>query len=497
MRALSPLRLRRLLAVAKTRPVARVLLGLVAAFVCGVALGVGVAAMFAPERAGPAARVAGVAGQGAGKQTDSEQPYAVEVKVRKEGQEGERTAMPPAVGSDEKAAQGAVPAASSVSAEAPGGTIATKPAASPQSEAAAADLSGALPPPATAAGRPAAATPPVAAAPLVETPGPAAEALVPQIEALAPPIEAPGTVGGVPLLQNPADADNQLALGAPGLNGGVLPEAAERSPAPGAAAPPSPRPAQKDLTLAMLPMPGDAAWIRNAVKLPAAPRDVAVAIIIDDMGIDQKRSKLVIGLPAPLTLSFIPYGYHLKELVAAARAAGHEIMLHLPMEPMDPDADPGPNALRTTVSIEENQRRIEWALTRFDGFVGLNNHMGSKFTAWKPGMELVMREVQARGLLFVDSFTNNESVGYTLARQHKLPTTSRDVFIDHDITRAAIEHSLKELERIARRRGYAVGIAHPHDLSREMLKVWIKEAKSRGVDFVPISHIVQRAMKTG
>jgi polysaccharide deacetylase 2 family uncharacterized protein YibQ len=215
------------------------------------------------------------------------------------------------------------------------------------------------------------------------------------------------------------------------------------------------------------------------------------------MGIDQKRSKLAIELPAPLTLSFIPYGYHLKELVAAARAAGHEVMLHLPMEPMDPEADPGPHALRTTVSLEENRRRLEWALSRFDGFVGLNNHMGSKFTSWKAGMELVMQEVQAKGLLFVDSFTSNESVGYALARQHKLPCASRDVFIDHDISRPAIEHSLKELERIARKRGYAVGIAHPHDLSREILKTWIKEAKSRGVDFVPISYIAQRGMKTG
>jgi polysaccharide deacetylase 2 family uncharacterized protein YibQ len=275
--------------------------------------------------------------------------------------------------------------------------------------------------------------------------------------------------------------------------------AGDEAPTPDATVALPPRPSAKNLQLAALPMPqrGDAAWLRNAVTLPHPPGDVAIAIIIDDMGIDQKRSRLAIGLPAPLTLSFIPYGYHLPELVAAARAAGHEVMLHMPMEPLDAEADPGPNALRTSVPIEENQRRLLWAFSRIDGIVGLNNHMGSKFTAWQPGMEMVMREVEARGLLFVDSFTNNASVGLHLARDRRLPAAARDVFIDHDITRVAIDHSLQELEKVARRRGFAVGIAHPHDLTRDALATWIAQAKTRGVDFVPISHIVQRAMKSG
>jgi hypothetical protein len=265
--------------------------------------------------------------------------------------------------------------------------------------------------------------------------------------------------------------------------------------APDITLPPRPRP--KNLQLAALPMPRADAWIRNAVAMPDVPRDVMIAIIVDDMGIDQKRSKGIIGLPAPLTLSYIPYGYHLRELIAASRAAGHEVMLHMPMEPLDNNVDPGPNALRTTASVEENRSRLLWALSRVEGIVGLNNHMGSKFTTWRDGMAMVIREVQERGMLFVDSFTNNESVGYLLARERRLPSAARDVFIDHDISRDAIEKSLRELERVARRRGYAVGIAHPHDLTREALRRWMREAETRGVDFVPISQIVRRRMKTG
>ena len=118
----------------------------------------------------------------------------------------------------------------------------------------------------------------------------------------------------------------------------------------------------------------------HPVVLKVKSGDNVVTSTLDDMGIDQKRSRLAISLPAPLTLSFIPYGYHLPELVAAARAAGHEVMLHMPMEPLDAEADPGPNALRTSVSIEENQRRLLWAFSRIDGVelnvLGLNFGLG-------------------------------------------------------------------------------------------------------------------------
>jgi hypothetical protein len=76
-----------------------------------------------------------------------------------------------------------------------------------------------------------------------------------------------------------------------------------------------------------------------------------------------------------------------------------------------------------------------------------------------------------------------------------MPTAARDVFIDHDISRIAISRSLAKLERIARRRGFAVGIAHPHDLSREGLRKWMVEARARGVDFVPISHVIRERRK--
>ena len=489
----SPAQWRRAVVLLRIQPVGRIATALVAAFACGIVLGVGVAAVITPQRA---AVVAGALDRPGKDKISDAVPYAVAVRVREEGRV--RSAGP----------AGNLPAPETAHAGAPPLTL--PPMIAPPAETAPAEAAAAVLPARPAASAAAAARPtqPSLKIPHVQVPLPAAP---PPGDVAA---EAGQAVPGEYPATRPAPPPQAGANGA--VQDGVE-TVAEAGPAPPTLQPPMPqsgalqpaaqqlalgppvppRPAPKNLDLAALPMPRDPAWVRNAVKVPEGLRNAVVAIIVDDMGIDQKRSRLAIGLPAPLTLSFIPYGYHLQELAAAARAAGHEVMLHMPMEPLDTEADPGPNALRTSVSIEENRNRLIWALGRIDGIVGLNNHMGSKFTAWQPGMEMVVREAQARGLLFVDSITNNESVGYRLAHGRKLPAASRDVFIDHDITTVAIVHSLQELERVARRKGYAVGIAHPHDLTRELLKRWIVEAKARGIDFVPISYIAQRAMKTG
>ena len=519
LRPLPAGRWRQAVVLLKTQPVGKITLALAAAFACGVVLGVGVAAFVAPRHADALRTIAAAGAQGAAAQKKAAEraAYAVPVRVREEGTKPaapaaveplqsapgpvapQNTATPPAASAQADAAAPAMPTPTPSAApetapvqaenEAPArvqvplASVVAAPAPVPLPK----DV--AVAEPASAAEAPRLAAPPPVDA-IAAVPAPIADALsvahtdtAPITNSAARPVPA---VGQQIALMPPSLRDPEVH--SPG-------EGAQTPDRPVMQQPPSGTPSPE---LAALPVPrGDAAWIRNAVKLPDVPRSVAIAIIIDDMGIDQKRSKLALELPAPLTFSFIPYGYHLHDLVAAARAAGQEVMLHVPMEPLDPEVDPGPNALRTTVSVEENRRRLLWDFSRLEGFVGLNNHMGSKFTAWKPGMEMVMKEVRAHGLLFVNSFTSNNSVGLHLARAHRLPSAARDIFIDHDITTAAIEHSLKELEQLARRRGFAVGIAHPHDLSREILARWIPEAKARGVSFVPISYIVRREMKSG
>ena len=123
------------------------------------------------------------------------------------------------------------------------------------------------------------------------------------------------------------------------------------------------------------------AWLRFAVPTPLAGNRPLVAIVLDDLGLDRARTAEATRLRGPLTMSFMTYAGDLGEQTEAARRAGHELFLHVPMEAVDRHADPGPRGLLTALSREENLARLRWGLGRVAGFVGINNHMGSKFTA--------------------------------------------------------------------------------------------------------------------
>ncbi len=238
-------------------------------------------------------------------------------------------------------------------------------------------------------------------------------------------------------------------------------------------------------------------WQRYALNVDVAPGRPMIALVIDDMGLDRRRSREIVALPAPLTVSFLSYARELPEQTAAARAAGHELMLHMPMEPFNPDADPGPGALLNELSGAEVTERLTSAMAGFAGYVGVNNHMGSRFTEYETGMRAVMSVLRARGMLFIDSRTSGKSVAYDLARDFDVPAITRDVFLDHVPTREAVLDSLRELEEVATKKGFAVAIGHPRDATIEVLREWIPQAKARGFVLVPVSTLVAAQAGSG
>jgi polysaccharide deacetylase 2 family uncharacterized protein YibQ len=234
------------------------------------------------------------------------------------------------------------------------------------------------------------------------------------------------------------------------------------------------------------------AWRRNAVVTPAEPGGPVIAVVLDDLGLNRPNARRAIALPGPLTLAFMTYAERLPAMAVAARAAGHELLVHVPMAPQDPLTNPGPNVLRADLGPQELARRIAWGLARFDGYVGINNHMGSGFTTSVAGMAQVMMELKARGLLYLDSLTSPGTVGAALAERLGVPYAKRDIFIDNEPeNRAAIRRQLVRLERLAARTGRAVGIAHPHDVTLEELARWLPEVQARGFRLVPISAVVR------
>jgi hypothetical protein len=214
--------------------------------------------------------------------------------------------------------------------------------------------------------------------------------------------------------------------------------------------------------------------------------------VLDDLGLNRAGTSRAIALPAPLTLAFMTYAERLPRMTARARRAGHELLLHIPMAPRDPVYNPGPNVLSAELAPAELARRLNWGLDRFEGFVGVNNHMGSRFTASAEAMTGVMAALRARGLLFLDSMTSGASVGGEVARRAGVPYATRDVFLDNESSdRAAIARQFARLEAVARRNGSAVGIGHPHRATLDVLARWLPEARARGFAIVPVSAIVR------
>ena len=267
-----------------------------------------------------------------------------------------------------------------------------------------------------------------------------------------------------------------------------VPPAKIRSKTPPVVAPPP--------VLAPLARPaGLPAW--QAYAVPAHAAKAMVAVIIDDMGLDHRRSVQVTELPGPLTLSYMTYAPHAVEQTRAAHARGHELMMHMPMQPLAA-LDAGPDVLSEQLPPAEIQRRVEADLNRFSGIVGVNNHMGSKFTAYEPGMKIVMESLRARGLLFIDSMTSNKSVGMAVARQAGVPTARRNIFLDDVEDEAAVMGQLVKAEEQAKSAGSVIVIGHPHDGTIAALTEWLPTLANKGITLVPVTTVVKaREAKAG
>ena len=231
-------------------------------------------------------------------------------------------------------------------------------------------------------------------------------------------------------------------------------------------------------------------WINNSVPVFKQPEFSYISIVLDDMGLNRKRSNEGIGLGGPLTLSFLSYAPNLIEQTTIASSKGHELMLHLPMEPLG-DEDPGPGALLVDMKNMHLKQMLNLALEKFPNFIGVNNHMGSHFTSNSKSMQFLLRNLKERGYLFLDSVTTSGSVALKMGKRLEAPVVARDIFLDDVDDEKEVKLRLAQTELIAKKTGTAIAIGHPRKATLRVLKDWMHGLEQKKIQLVPLSTIAQ------
>lgn len=231
----------------------------------------------------------------------------------------------------------------------------------------------------------------------------------------------------------------------------------------------------------------------SRITLTEVTRIDRAAIIIDDLGQNIRAARELASLRAPLTFSVMPGLRYSRETADEAHRAGIEVMLHLPMQPIDDSApDVSPGEIKVGMTASEVDRIIERGLESVPYVSGVNNHMGSRATQDASLMREVMAELAARRLFYIDSRTIPDSVALATARRAGVQAFYRSVFLDDTRSIEYTRGQLDELCRVAEKQGIAIAIGHPYPSTIEALRQFLPDVARRGVEVVRVSELLRQ-----
>ena len=216
-----------------------------------------------------------------------------------------------------------------------------------------------------------------------------------------------------------------------------------------------------------------------------------VAFIIDDLGYETEVAKKMIELEFPVTLSILPFLQYSEFIAEEGKKNNQEIILHLPMEPSNSSANPGPGAIKSYMSEEEIRQSVRDCILNFPYIVGVNNHMGSKITEDRRIMEIILEEIEELNLFFIDSMTTKDSIAYEVAQEMEIKSAVRLVFLDNENDMEYIKAQILVVQETALREGEAIAIGHGRINTFYVLKRMIPELIKAGIEIVPVSELVK------
>ncbi len=227
----------------------------------------------------------------------------------------------------------------------------------------------------------------------------------------------------------------------------------------------------------------------SSVRLGVHPR---IAIVIDDLGGENKISQELLRWDLPITFSILPFAPFSKKLAREAHRKGKEVILHLPMEPHGyPQVRPGEGVLLEEMDEASFLHQLSKDIEAVPYIKGVSNHMGSRLMEDPEKMKIVFSELKRRGLFFLDSRTTPQTIGFQVAQSVGLKVLERNIFIDNSLTEEDIKRQLEELIQFSISKGKAIGIGHPHPSTIKFLKEIIPKMKEQGIELVPLSGVME------
>lgn len=243
--------------------------------------------------------------------------------------------------------------------------------------------------------------------------------------------------------------------------------------------------AHDDYTATVVPSPVE----RHDRPRPTGPGKLA--IVIDDMGKGMQEARSLSDIGVPVTFAIIPGLPKVRQVAQEAQRRGIETIIHLPMEPKGyPERRLEENGLLLSQADDEIAVRMNGYFREIPQAVGANNHMGSAFTESREKMAVVLGALKGRGMFFVDSKTSGISVGESLARELGVRSASRAVFLDNIQNVGYISKQIRQAAAIARKRGSAIAIGHPHPATIQALAAELPRLRDEGITFVHASSLV-------
>ena len=249
-----------------------------------------------------------------------------------------------------------------------------------------------------------------------------------------------------------------------------------------------------DGPLPIIAADGRQAWQVYARPFDPGDRRPRVAVVISGLGLDADMTRAAVTrLPPSVSLGFSPYARDLPNWIGVARKAGHEVLLGLPMEPVDyPRQDPGPATLLTALDPAQNLLRLHWTMSRGTNYVGLVAILGGRFATIRPSLEPILEDLKKRGLMFVDNHAADASVAGELGHDLGMAWAAADRRLDGEMSAAAIDQALADLDALAGKDGAALGLGGLYPMTIERVIAWAPTLEKTGLALAPATAVAGR-----